>query len=118
MGKKYQSPITAKLTPDNWQELLNPQQVSVDELITVCFDMRKMQSMSKKIDGYLKQAICARLPDDEYATSLFDIVRNEDNIRVGNIDVDRLLEDMGQNFVAKYRKESSPYTTLSIKSKE
>ncbi len=64
MSKKYESPLTAKITPDNWQELINPSDLTLDEMIALRWDFGRMEKFGKKLAGYMKELVKARMPDD------------------------------------------------------
>ena len=117
--KKYKHELTKELTPDNWQEKLNLAALSTDNLVDIFGDMKNMEKLGKKVAGYLREIINAKMPDgeDEYDSSYFHIQRNFRE-RAGSLDKELILEDMGEDWVADHTKEGTEYTELRITSIE
>ena len=118
MGK-YTSPLTSKLTKKNWQDTIDLKTMSLDDMINLAGDMRDMESLGKAVRGYLKEAIVARFPDKEteHSTKKWTVTPS-DRVRKGGLDEARILEDMGEQFVEKYRKEPTEYMELRFKEVE
>lgn len=115
--KKYSHKLTKELTPDNWQDKLNPQALSVDDLMALLFDMRKMESLSKKIGGWLKEILKTRTDCEDYDGDYF-AVHFVDGYRQGGLDVDALTAEYGEDWIDKWRKEGTPYVTIKLDNKE
>lgn len=113
--KKYISPLTAKLTPDNWQEKLNLPTLSLEDRIDLLGDFKSMLKFAKIMEGYLKEAVRAAMPEDEmeYVGHHFAIQINH-RIRKGGYDVDRMKEDMGEDWIAQYEKEPVEYDEMRV----
>ncbi len=113
--KKYVSPLTSKLTPDNWQEAINLKDLSLDDLTDLLGDLKAMEALGKKVGGYVKEAVYGRMPDDtfEHATPNFAFVINE-RTRKGGLDEAKILDVMGEEWCDEYRKDATEYKELRM----
>jgi len=117
--KKYISPITAALTPDNWQEKVNPADMSLDELLDLWGDFKAMEAFGKKLGGYLKQVVRSKMPEDEhdepeYTNTRWTATVNQRE-RKGGLDEASIIEDMGIEWVDEHRKPPTEYEELRLK---
>ncbi len=117
--KKYTHELSSQLTPKNWQEKLNLKALSLDELVSIFGDMKKQEGFSKKLAGYLREIILARMPEgeDEYDGTFWELERSFAP-RIGDLDIDRITEEMGEQWVENHRKDSTEVTTLRSKRKD
>ena len=117
--KKYMHPLSGTLTPDNWQEKLNLNALSLEDMIEVFGDMKSMESVSKKIGGFLKEVIKARMPEDEdeYDSPHFHIQRNFRS-RAGGLDRERILETMGETWAEEFSHEPTEYVEIRCTKRE
>ena len=116
--KKYTHSITKDLTPDNWKDKLNLADLTVDDLIELLKDMRTMENFGKKVGGFLKEVIKARCDDlEEFdGRKIFaEFVASE---RAGNLDIELIEEEMGEEWVESHRKPGSEFTTIKLTMKE
>jgi len=111
--KKYAHPITSSLTPDNWQDKINLNALSLEDLVEIFGDMKAMENFGKKLSGYLKEVIKARMPEgeDEFDSTHFHIQRNF-RTRAGGLDGAKILEDMGEEWVEDHSQDSTDYVEL------
>lgn len=118
MTRKYDSPLTAKLTADNWKEHLGDvDRFSLDELIDILGDMKKVKGFATMVEGYLKEIVKARMPDDAYESPRWVLERNL-RVRAGGLNRDLILEEMGEDWVEEHSNEPTEYTELRMKRKE
>lgn len=124
MAMKYLTKVTKQLDNNNWQEKLDLKKTPLEELGRVIKDARDVQKLFEKVEGYLKQVVSARIEYDEPleisipgSNELYLEVTKTQGSRAGGLDVDRLLEDYGPEFVEKYRKEASTFDVISTKVK-
>lgn len=116
--KKYNHALTKDLTPDNWQEKVNLDALTVDDLVDLLADMRKMEAFGKRLGGFLKEVIRTRCPDmDEYDSPHFVVTFNP-QYRAGGLDTDRIMEEMGEEWVEEHRKEGTEFVTIKLIPKE
>ena len=113
MARKYTHPLTKELNPDNWKEKINLNDLSLDEMIAIFGDMKAMEKLSKAIAGFMREAVNARLPDDEYETEDWAVIRSE-KTRAGNLDVDAITEEMGEEWVEDHRQDATEYVEIRI----
>lgn len=115
MARKYQSPLTAKLTPDNWKEELNLKELSLNDLTDLVGDFKSMERLGKQLAGFLKEVIRAQMPEDEdfYAGPHFEIQFNP-RTRAGSLDEEKITEEMGEEWVEEYRKPPIEYTEMRV----
>ena len=111
MARKYMSPLTKDLTPENWLEQIDLQKLNLDELIDIYGDMKVMEKMSKAITGFLKEAIVARMPEDDYESVNFAMTRIERERT--SLDSTRVKEEMGMTWYEEHCKSTS-YIELRI----
>ena len=109
----YRSKKTEKLTQDNFKEILTSKDMSLDELSLINRDVNERQKLDKKVEGLSKEILQANSEDDELHTSHYDLawVWRE---RAGGLDLERLEEDMGPQFIEKYRKDPTEYQVLNF----
>ncbi len=115
--KKYNSPLTAGITPDNWEEKINLSELSLDDMVDLLGDFKAMESMGKKLGGFMKEVVKARMPDDEYENARWIAIKNQRS-RKGGMNEERLTEDMGEDWVESYRKPNIEYEELRLSRKE
>jgi len=115
--RKYKHELTKELTPDNWKEKLNLSALDVDDIVELLYDMRKMEGLGKKIGGFLKEVLRARTDDEDYAGRMFDVLF-KDGYREGNLDVDLITEEMGEEWVENHRKSGTDFVTIKLEEKE
>ena len=110
---KYLSPLTNVLDPNKWQEQINLKNMDVEEMLCLWSDMKVMEAMAKKVNGYMRTALQARLPEgeDTWTSDCVDFITTEQGGRV-TYDHERKLEDMGEQFMQKYQKQGEPYTKV------
>ena len=116
MGKKYYSKLTAKLIPDKSPaEQINLKIMSVDDMLDLFADTKQMEALGKKINGYMKQALLARLPKgkDELSNDNFRINVTESAGRV-TYDYKGMTEEMGDNFMQKFMKQGDSFNTVKL----
>lgn len=119
MTRKYKSPLTSKLTPDNWKEELNLKELSLNDLTDLVGDFKSMEKLGKQLAGYLKEVIRAQIPEDEdsYAGPHFAIQFN-DRVRSGALDEALITEEMGEEWVEGHRKDPIEYTEMRVSAVE
>lgn len=117
--KKYESTVTAGLTPSNWEEKINLQELSLDDMLDLLGDLKKMEAMGKKLGGFMKEAVKARMPEGEteydcprWAVALKDCSRK------AALDEDKIVADMGEDWMEERRKPNIEYTELRLTRKE
>ncbi len=115
MARKYKSPLTSKLTPDNWKDELNLPALSLEDLTDLVGDFKAMEKMGKQLAGFLKEAIRARLPqaEDFFAGPHFEVQFNP-RVRAGALDEAKCVEDMGEEWVEDRRKPPIEYTEMRV----
>jgi len=115
MARKYVSPITSKLTPDNWEDHINIAAMSLDELTDLLGDFKKMEAFGKKLGGFFKEAVKGKLPpgEREYVGTHFQFVINERS-RAGGLNKDLILEEMGEEWVADHSLPPIEYEELRL----
>ncbi len=113
--KKYRSPITKDLTPDGWKDKINLADMSLDAMTELLADLKIMEAMGKKIGGYMKEAVKARMPEGEmeYVGAHF-IVNLKDCSRSGGLDGDKILSEMGEVWCEDRMKPDIEYTELRL----
>ncbi len=113
--KRYVSPLTKELTPDNWKDKVNLKSLSLDELTDLLGDLKAMEKFGKAVGGFIKEAVLARVPEGttEYATANFAFVLN-DRVRAGGLDEDKITTEMGEGWVEDHRKPPIEYTELRM----
>jgi len=113
--KKYTSPLTAKLTPSNWEEKLNLPALSLEDRLDLLGDFKEMMKFAQKMEGYLKQAVRAAMPEDEdeYIGHHFALQINH-RVRKGGYDTERMTEDMGDDWMAQYEKPPTEYDEMRV----
>ncbi len=117
MARKYHSKLTAKLVPDKTPaEQINLSTMSFDDMLALFADTKQMEALGKKINGYMKQALLARMPDDEdeYDNDDFGFSREDTSGRI-TYDYTAMAEEMGENFMKKFRREGDDYVTCRLK---
>lgn len=116
MARKYLSKLTSKLVPDKpLPDQINLKTMSLDDMVDLFADTKQMEAFGKKVNGYMKQALVARLPKGE------DTIENENCIVTvtdtpGRVTLDgtRMQEDMGDNFMTKYEKTGDNFNTVKL----
>jgi len=119
MSKKYASALTSQITPDNWEEKLNLPQLSLDDITNLIGDFKRMESLGKKLTGYLKVAARARMPDDEdsYAGPNWALTFNPCS-RAGGLNEELITEEMGEEWTEAHRKPPIEYTEMRVSAVE
>ena len=114
--KKYISPLTAKLTPDTWQDQVNLKSMSLDEVTDLLGDFKAMKSFANQMEGYFKEAAKAKMPEGEteYVGThfMFELVERS---RAGGLDKDIIMEEMGASWFEDHCKEPTEYMELRMK---
>ncbi len=119
MAKKYTSTLTAKLTPEGWKEELNLSELSLNDLTDLVGDFKKMEKFGKQLSGFLKEAIRARIPEDEdFYQGPHWTVQFKDCSRVAALDEDKITEEMGEDWLEDHRKPPIEYTEMRVKAVE
>ncbi len=115
MARKYTSKLTSTLTPDNWKEKLELPKLSLDDLTNLVGDFKLMEKFGKMLAGFLKEAIRARIPEDEdhYAGPSWAVQFNPRS-RAGALDEEKITEEMGEDWVANHRKPPIEYTEMRV----
>lgn len=115
MSRKYVSPLTSKLSPDNWKDKINLADMSLDELTDLLGDLKAMEKFGKQVGGFIKEAVYGRLPDGvtEHATSNFAFAINE-RVRAGGLDEEKITAEMGEDWVEEHRKPPIEYKELRM----
>ena len=116
MGLKYTSTLTAKLTPDSWKEKLNLKDLSLDDVVDLIGDFKEMKKFATQLEGYLKEAIAAKMPEGEteYRGSHWQVMFNH-RVRAGALDKDRIQEEMGDEWVTEHTKPATEYVEMRMK---
>ena len=109
----YLSKITGTLTLKNWEDKLTTKKLSTDELARIAYDLNQRQKRDKKMEGYVKELLRPSIPNDplqdmELSTADVRLVLI-DRERAGGLDKDRIQEEMGDNWVAKFSKDPIEY---------
>ncbi len=116
--KKYIHPLTSSLTPDNWKDKINLDDMTVDDLVELLKDCRVMEAFGKKLGGFLKEVVKARCEGLEEYDGRKIYAEFVPGYREGNLDGDLVLEEMGEEWVEEHRKEGTPYITIQLTLKE
>ena len=116
--KKYIHPLTAKLTPETWKDQLNLADLDVDDLIELLKDFRTMENFGKKLGGFLKEVIKARCDDLEEFDGRKVYAEFVHADRAGNLNVELIEEEMGEEWVEEHRKDSTSFVTIKLTLKE
>lgn len=115
--RKYESPLTADLTPDSWQESFTPR-TSNDALLAVFYDVRRFKTLFGKVEDYLKKVFLHRMNGKKTLEGKKFSLQLIPKTRKGTIDYDAIALDHGPEFLEKYRKPPSPYVEFKITKKE
>jgi len=118
--KKYISPITAGLTPDNWQDKVNPADLSLDEALDLLGDFKAMVAFGKKLEGFVKEVVKSKMPDDdepEYTGTHWYVQVNH-RTRKGGLDKEKITDEMGEDWVEEHSKPNTEYDELRLKAVE
>lgn len=114
--KKYESSLTAKLTSDNWQEKVNLNTMSLEDVTDLLGDFKEMEKFAKKMAGYFKEAAVAKLPEGETEyTGVHFMFELTDRFRAGGLDRDAILGEMGTAWVEDHCKDGTEYVELRMK---
>jgi hypothetical protein len=116
--KKYTHPLTKDLTPDNWKDKLNLDDLSVDDLIELLKDLRAMENFGKKLGGFLKEVIKVRCEGQEEYEGRKLWAFFKEGYREGGLDVELITEEMGEEWVENHRKEGTEFVTIKLQDKE
>lgn len=90
-------------------------------MIAISYDMAEMEKLAKQLRGFLKEVIMPRLsnnPDEDvnFENDNFTVdVLNR--VRAGGLDRDKILEEMGEDWVEEHSKESTEYKEMRIRRK-
>ena len=109
MTKKYIHPLTKDITPDNWTEKMDLNALSLDDCAELYKDFKNMEAFGKKLGGYLREAVNARMKDDEFETPRRVKVVRTVRVRKGGLDVGLIEEEMGQEWVEEHRLPETEY---------
>ena len=74
-----------------------------------------MESLGKKVGGFIKEAVYGRMPEDvyEHATTNFAFVISE-RTRAGGLNKEKILEDMGEDWVEEHTNAPTEYKELRM----
>ena len=113
--KKYVSPLTSKLTPDNWKETINLKDLSLDDLTDLLGDLKAMEKFGKQVGGFVKEAVFGRMPDDvfEHATDNFAFAIS-DRSRKAGLDEEKITVEMGEEWLEAHRKPPIEFKELRM----
>lgn len=112
--KKYESPLTAGLTPDNWQEKINPKDLSLSDVSDLIGDFQSMFTFSKKMLGYMKEIARGKMGDDmEFVGPHWELVRNF-RTRAGGLNKELILDEMGEDWVIEHSKPEIEYEEMRV----
>lgn len=103
------SKLTAGLNGGNWRQIVKPGQMTTEEIIDLCGDMKAILSVAKKIEQYGLDVIKERRADEAHLTSeYFDVSFKDEE---GKVTLNRasILEEMGEQFVQKHEKQGDPF---------
>ncbi len=116
MTRKYVSPLTAKLTPDNWKDKVNLKDMSLEDVTNLLGDFKEMKKFATQMEGYFKEAAKAKLPEGEteYIGAYFEFELT-DRERAGGLDKDRVITDMGEDWYFERCKDPTEYVELRLK---
>ncbi len=105
MARKYVSPITAGLTPEGWQEKINLNNMTLDEMMDLWGDLKAMEAMGKRVGGYMKEACRVRLPDGEteFIGTTFQFTVTPGS-REAELSKEKCLEEFGQDWIDDHLK--------------
>lgn len=115
--KKYVSPITGTLTPDNWQDKINPKDLSLEDALDILGDFKSMMAFTKKLEGFMKQVVRSKMPDEdepEYTGRHFSVAVSLRS-RAGGLDKPKILEEMGEDWVEEHSKPPTEYEEIRVK---
>lgn len=114
---EFTSPLTPELTPDNWTEEINLQALSLDETMDLLADFKKIEAFGKKVGGFLKQAVTAKMPDEDEPVYEGTHYFAQINLRTrkGGLDEAKITTEMGEDWVEEHRKEPTEYKELRLK---
>ena len=106
--------LFTQIIQDNWQEKLDLNALSQDDLVEILADFKDMERFTKKVTGYLKEAESVRVTQDDYTTPHnVRIVRNH-RTRKGGLDREAILEEMGEEWVEDHSLPDIEYTELRV----
>ncbi len=113
--RRYTSALTRELTPDNWQDKINLQDMTLDQVTDLLADFKHMETFGKKVGGFLKEAAKAKLPEGEteFVGHNYQFVLNE-RVRAGSLNKEMILEEMGLEWVGKHSNPSTEYVELRL----
>lgn len=117
--RKYTHPLTKEITPDNWQEKIDLDSLSLNDLSSLFGDFKNQEAFSKKMSGFLREVIISRMPEgeDEFDGPYFHLERTFGQ-RQGGLDKLAILEEMGEEWVEDHSKEPIEYTMLKVSRRE
>ncbi len=114
--RRYTSDTTRGLTEENWQakvQAIQKAHPKDDEpLLDLLGDVRAVQKLFKKVEGYLKEII--NLGEGDFTTDYWDVTLSK-RYREGGLDMDRVREEMGSNWITSYTKDGTEYDELRLK---
>lgn len=111
---KFISPLTKELSLANWKEKIDLKALSLDEMTDLLGDLRNLEKLGKKVGGFIKEAVYARV-DREKPTRAghYEVVVNH-VVRKGGLDEAKIIDDMGEEWLAAYRKDDIEYDEVRL----
>lgn len=100
--------------PEAWDELLADEALTQDDFIEIYADFRDLEAFGKKVKGYLREVVNARLIDDEHITKHNVKVVRTHRVRKGGLDRELILEEMGEEWVEEHSKPDTEYDELRV----
>ena len=118
-GLQHVSGITEDLNQDNWEELINPAKLSLDDAIDLLGDLKALEAFGKKVGGFVKEMVKAKMPEDEHDTPMYTGTNFEVKInqrtRAGGLNKPLILEEMGDDWVEEHSMPPTEYSEVRIK---
>lgn len=115
----FVSPITPALNQDNWEEMINPADLSLDEATDLLADLKKLEAFGKKVGGFVKELVRAKIPMDEYEEGYYAgthfTVSVKQRTRAGGLNKPLILEEMGEEWVEEHSMDPTEYSEVRVK---
>ena len=110
----YASPIMRTITQDNYMDVINPHELSTDELWDLMGDMRALEKFGKKMAGFIRETLGkSALEELEFAAPHYN-VKIVERSRAGGLDSARIKDEMGMQFMEKYSKDDTSYMEVRM----
>ena len=118
-SSKYKSPLTAKLTLDNWQDHIKPDQMSRADMLDLWGDCKKLEKLGKQLGGFLKEVLLSQLPEGEdYFESDYFLFERKFGERVGTFNKERFIEEYGEDVYYSFLNDPTETITCYVKELE